>query len=178
MPCPDELTLDLWSADALEPTEAAAVATHVAACARCTAQQRQQQAASARLRAALDLDQDERAYLASLDLASRWRTRSTRAADSRLGWLALFGVVTAFVAWTLAAPLLDQALTVASLVGLGTVLLTTAVTVLLGASQAVIAFSLNPALGFTQPLLALLALALLFWPRARPAAHHLEGARS
>jgi hypothetical protein len=39
MPCPDELTLELWSADALPPAEASAVAVHVASCARCTAQQ-------------------------------------------------------------------------------------------------------------------------------------------
>jgi anti-sigma factor RsiW len=178
MPCPDELTLDLWSADALEPIEAAAVATHVAACAKCTEQQRQWQASDARLRTALDLDQDERAYLASLDLANIWRTRSVRATDWHLGWLALFGVVAAFVAWTLAAPLVDEVLLAASLVGLGNVLLTTVVGLLLSAGQAVIELSTNAALGLSQPLLALLALALLFWSRVRPAAHPLEGVRS
>jgi hypothetical protein len=131
-----------------------------------------------RLRAALDLDQDERAYLANLDLASTWRTRSAHAMDWHLGLLAVFGVLAAFVAWTLVAPLLDQVLGAASLVGLGTILLTTAVAALLGVGEAAIELSTSPALGLSQPLLVMLALALLLWSRVRPAAHHLEGVRS
>jgi anti-sigma factor RsiW len=181
MPCPDEVTLDLWSADALDPTKAAAVASHVAGCDSCTAQQRRSHAGTARLRAALDLDQDERAYLATLNLASRWRAQSNRTADRHLGWLALFAVIGAFLAWTLAAPLLGavgQLLGAASMVGVGTVVLTTVIAVLLGAAQAVIELSLNPALGLSQPLLAVLALALLIWPRVRPASHPIGGVQS
>ena len=37
MACPDELTLDLWLANALPSDEAALVATHVHTCATCAA---------------------------------------------------------------------------------------------------------------------------------------------
>ena len=37
MACPDELTLDLWLANALPADEAATVAGHVQTCATCTA---------------------------------------------------------------------------------------------------------------------------------------------
>ena len=178
MSCPDELTLDLWLADALPPAEASAVAAHVASCARCTAQQAQWHAAGARLRAALRLDEDERAYLASLELAATWRTRSASTAEAAWGWLALVGVLAAFLAWTVAAQPIGAAVAAALQVGLGTVLLTTALGLLLGVGQALIALATNPVLGLSQPLLILLALALLFWPRLKPAPHHPQGVRS
>ena len=176
MPCPDELTLELWAADALAPAEAASVAAHVATCATCTAQQAQSRADGARLRAALGLDEDERAFLASLELAAAWRTRSARATGAAWGWLALVSVVAGFCAWTLVAQPVGAALEAALRVGLGTVLLTTALGLLLGVGQALIDLSTNPVLGLSQPLLALLALALLFWPRRKPAAHYSQGA--
>jgi hypothetical protein len=141
--------------------------------------QAQADAASARLRDALRLDDEERAYLASLELATAWRNRSPhRAMQATWGWLALLGVVAAFVAWTLAADSFGAALAAASQVGLGTVLLTTALGLLLGLGEALIALATNPVLGLSQPLLALLALALLFWPRVKPAPHYPQGVRS
>jgi hypothetical protein len=130
------------------------------------------------LRAALELDEDEHAYLSSLNLAGAWRTQSESATDSTWGWVALFGVVSAFFAWTaLLQPFLLVVAT-ANLVGVGTVALTSAVGLLLDAGRALIDMSTNPALGLSQPLLALLALALLFWPRIKSAPTYLQGVRS
>jgi hypothetical protein len=178
MPCPDELTLDLWSAQALPGVEADVIAAHVASCARCTAQLARWQAAAPQLGAALQLDEDERAYLASLDLAASWRTRSASAGEVAWGWLALLGVIAAFVAWSVAGQPVGAALGVASQVGLSTVLLTTALSLLLGAGRLVVDIATNPALGLSQPLLAVLALALLFWPRIKSAPHYLQGVHS
>ena len=36
MPCPDELTLDLWLAEVLPVEEATTIAAHVAGCASCS----------------------------------------------------------------------------------------------------------------------------------------------
>jgi len=130
------------------------------------------------LSAALDLDGEERDFLASLDLASPWRTSAETAADSRWGWLALLGVVGAFIAWSVAAQPVGDALGLASLVGLGTILLTTSFGWMLAASQALIEVSTSPALGLSLPLLALLGLALLFWPRIKSAPQYLQGVRS
>jgi hypothetical protein len=124
------------------------------------------------LRAALALDEDERAYLSGLDLAGTWRRGAASTVDARWGWLALFAVVTAFGAWAVAAQFFGDVLSTANEVGLSTVLLTSAVGLLLGASQTVIEISTSPALGFSQPLLGLLALALLLWPK------YLQGVRS
>jgi hypothetical protein len=178
MSCPDELTLDLWSAHALTDEEASEVSAHVASCASCAALQARWQADSARLQAAFELDQDERAYLAGLDLATPWRTHSASTADTRWGWLALLGIVTAFVAWTLAAQPFSDLLGIATLVGLGTVLLTNALELLLGMGQSLIDISINPALGLAQPLLAVLALTVLFWPRIASAPRYFQGVRS
>jgi hypothetical protein len=178
MSCPDELTLDLWLADALPRDEAATMAAHVASCATCAAQQKRWHAASASIGAALALDQDERAYLASLDLAGTWRTRSAHSTDARWGWLALLGVVSAFIAWTVAAQPFGAVLGTANQVGLSTVLVTNAIGLFLGAVRSLIDVSTNPALGLSKPLLALLALALLFWPRLQAAPHYLQGVRS
>jgi hypothetical protein len=117
------------------------------------------------LRAALDLDAGERAYLAGLDLAATWRSRPATATDTVWGWLALFVVLAGFVAWTVAAEPLGDALSTAGKLGVSTVVLTTAVGLLLHAGQTLIDLSSKPALGLSQPLLAMLALALLFWPR-------------
>jgi hypothetical protein len=164
MACPDELTLDLWLADALPSDEAATVATHVHTCAACAAAEQAAHALGADLHAALALDAEELAYLAGLELASSWRT-SPPAAAQTWGWIALAGVVAAFAAWWVAAPIFDSVIATASQVGLGMVLLDAALGLVLSLGQALVEIIRNPALGLAQPLLALLALALLAWPR-------------
>lgn len=124
------------------------------------------------LQAALELDADERAYLAGLNLAGTWRARSAPAPDRTWGWLALFVVLGAFVAWTVAVQPVGQALSTLNMVGASTFLLTNAIGVLLQAVGAVIELSSNSALRTSQPLLGALALVLLVWPRlmsVRPA---------
>jgi hypothetical protein len=178
MSCPDELTLDLWLADALPSGEASAVAEHVASCETCAAQQQHWHTASNSLQSALALDQDERAYLASLDLAATWRTRAAETSGALWGWLALLGVIATFLAWSVAAQPSGVLLGTANQVGVGTVLITNALGLLLGASQAIITISVNPALGLSEPVLAALALGVLFWPRIKSAPHFLQGVRS
>lgn len=164
MACPDELTLDLWLADALPPDEAAAVATHVYICASCAAAERAAHALDAELHAALALDAEELGYLRDLELASTWRTSPAAAAVS-WGWIALAGVIAGFVAWLVAAPMFGWAVAVAAQVGVGTVLLSAAIGLVFNLGLALLELIRNPALGLSQPLLALLALALLAWPR-------------
>jgi hypothetical protein len=178
MSCPDELTLELWSAQALPAEELSAVSAHVAACAECRVRQERLQAIGDDLRVALELNPQEHAYLASLDLPAAWRTSPASAFEASWGWLALFGVLAAFAAWSLAAQPAGDLLDLANLVGLGTLLLTTSVGAVLSLGQWLIDVSTNPALGFSQPLLAVLALTLLFWPRIVSAPHFLQGVRS
>jgi hypothetical protein len=164
MACPDELTLDLWLADALPSDEAAAVATHVHTCASCGATTRAAHALDAELHTALALDAEELAYLRGLELASTWRTSPAAAALS-WAWIALAGVVAGFTAWLVAAPMFGLPLAAAAQVGVGTVLLHTALGLAFSYGEALLDLIRNPALGLSQPLLALLALALLVWPR-------------
>jgi hypothetical protein len=164
MACPDELTLDLWQADALPSDEAAAIANHVQTCVTCTAAAGATLALDAVLHASLALDADELAYLAELELASAWRTSPAAAALS-WGWFALAVVVAGFAAWVVAAPTFGSALAAAVQVGLGTVLLHAAIELAFSFGQALLDLIRNPVLGLSQPLLALLALALLVWPR-------------
>src|SRR5258706_10875506 len=104
MACPDELTLDLWLADALPPDEAAAIAAHVDTCLACAPALQQAHALDAELSAALGLDAEERAFLAGLELGSTWRARSATTTSLSWGWIALVGVVAGFAAWLAAAP--------------------------------------------------------------------------
>jgi hypothetical protein len=164
MACPDELTLDLWLADALPSDEAMTVATHVHTCAACAAATQTAHALDAELHAALALDADELAYMSGLEFASSWRT-SPGAAGVSWSWIALAGVVGGFVAWVVAAPLFGSAVAAAAQVGVGTVLLHTALGLAFSFGLALLDLIRNPALGLSQPLLALLALALLVWPR-------------
>jgi len=127
---------------------------------------------------ALDLDQDERAHLAGLDLPATWRARADAATDWHWGWLALFSVVATFVAWTLVAQPLGDLLEAASQAGLGALAMTTALGLAFGVSQSLIDLSTSQALGLTQPLLILLALALLLWPRIKSAPRDLKGVPS
>jgi hypothetical protein len=164
MACPDELTLDLWLAAALPSDEAAAVAAHVNTCATCAAATRAAHALDGELHAALVLDAEEVAYLRNLQLGSPWRASATTASLS-WGWIALAGVVAGFAAWLVAAPVVGSAVATAVQVGVGTVLLHTALEVAFSLGQALLDLIRNPALGLSQPLLALLAVALLVWPR-------------
>lgn len=164
MACPDELTLDLWLADALPSDEAAAVASHVHTCAVCAAAQQTARGLDGELHAALALDAQELQYLSGLALASAWRTSRAAPAFS-WGWIALVGVVAGFAAWLVAAPVVGSAVGAAAQVGVGTVLLNAALEVGFSLGQALLQVIRNPALGLSQPLLALFALALLVWPR-------------
>jgi len=164
MACPDELTLDLWLADALPSDEAAEIATHVHTCATCAAAQQTAQALDAELHAALALDAEEVAYLAAMELASSWRTSPAAAAVS-WGWIALAGVVAGFAAWLVAAPMFGSAAAAAAQVGVGTVVLNATLVFVFSLGEVLLDLIRNPALGFSQPVLALLAFALLIWPR-------------
>ena len=132
------------------------------------------------LRSALDLDQDERAYLASLNLPAVWRKQAQAAPDARWGWLALLVVVAAFAAWTLAGGFFGQVLDTANQVGLSTFVITSAIGLLFETGQAVLEAAMQPALSLSQPLLAVLALVLLFWPRIwmKSAPQTFQGAHS
>jgi anti-sigma factor RsiW len=162
MACPDELTLDLWLAGALPPGEAAAVASHARGCAACAAAERTAGALGTALHVALALDADERAYLSALDLGSHWR--ASPAAAPSWGWIALAGVVGGYVAWLVAATLVGPTVAAAARVVLGAAPLHLPLGLMLGLGQALLDLSRHPALGLSQPLLALLALALLAWP--------------
>src|SRR5438132_13552514 len=116
MDSPDELTLDLWLADALPSDEAAALAAHVRTCATCAAAEQGAQALDVKLHAALALDAEERAYLAGLELAAAWHTSPSTAALS-WGWIAPAAVVAGFVASLGAAPTIGPAVAVAYQVG-------------------------------------------------------------
>jgi anti-sigma factor RsiW len=163
MACPDELTLDLWLADVLPPDEAVAVASHVHTCATCATAQQASHALDAEFHAALALDADELAYVSGLELAETWRTRP--AVGLSWGWIALAGVVAGFAAWSVAAPMFGSAVAAAAQVGVGTVLLNAALVFVFSLGLALLDLVRNPALSLSQPLLALLALALLIWPR-------------
>jgi uncharacterized membrane protein (DUF485 family) len=163
MACPDELTLDLWLADALPAAEAASVAAHVDTCVTCAAAIYAARALDSQLHAALALDAEDLAYLARQELSSTWRSSSAQA--PLWAWIALFGVVAGCAAWFVAAPLFGSAVALGVQVGLGTVLISAALSLVLSVGQALFDLTRNPALGLSQPLLALLALALLIWPR-------------
>jgi anti-sigma factor RsiW len=163
MACPDELTLDLWLADALPSDEATTVAVHVYTCPTCAAAVQAVRVVKTEVHAALALDADELAYLAGLELASTWRTSPAAAALS-WGWIALAGVVAGFAAWFGAGQQFGSVIAAVARVGLGTLPLDVALGSAFSLGQALFALTRNPALGLSQPLLALLALALLFWP--------------
>jgi anti-sigma factor RsiW len=164
MACLDELTLDLWLADALPSDEAASVAAHVRTCAACASAMRAARAEQADIHAALALDAEERAYLRGLELASTWRS-SPAPASLAWGWIVLAGAIAGCVAWLVAASTVGSALDLALQVGLGTVVINAVLNLLFSTGQALFDVVRNPALGLSQPLLAMLALALLFWPR-------------
>jgi anti-sigma factor RsiW len=164
MACPDELTLDLWLADALSSEEAAVVARHVDACAACSVATQQAHTLGDELHAALALDADELEYLADLHVARKWRT-TFAPATPWWGWIAVVGVVAGFVAWLAVGTTFTQAFGFAIQVGVGSVLLNAALGFAFTIGQALLELIRNPMLGWSQPVLALFALALLVWPR-------------
>jgi anti-sigma factor RsiW len=164
MACPDELALDLWLAGALPPDEAAGIAAHARTCATCAAAEQRAHALGAELHSALALDVDELAYLQGVGLAARWRA-GPAAAALPWAWIALAGVVGGYVAWSVAASMFGSVALLAAQVVLGTAPLYLAVARAFDLGQALLDVIRHPALGFSQPLLALLALALLLWPR-------------
>jgi anti-sigma factor RsiW len=164
MTCPDELTLDLWLADALPADEAARIAAHVRTCAACAAAQQAARTLGAELGAALALDADELAFLTGIQLAAPWRAAPAPTTPS-WGWIALAFVVGGYAAWSAAASLFGPSAVAVAQVGLGTLPLHLALDFLFGLGQALVDLARHPALGLSQPLLALFALALLAWPR-------------
>ena len=142
MSSPDEPTLDQWLADALSAEDAAGVDLH----------------------AALALDSDELAYLADLQLADTWRSAAANTAPW-WGWLAVVGVVAGFIAWLVVGSTFNSVFGLALQVGLGTLAINTALGVTFAVGQAFLELVRNPVLGWSQPLLALCAVALLVWPR-------------
>ena len=163
MRCPDELTLDLWQADALPSEEAAAIAEHVRTCVTCAAVVQGARALGGELRAALALDADEMAYLSRLELASPWRAGPVAAPS--WGWIALVGVVGGYLAWLVGGPTFGPLAAEAARIGLGTLPLHIAIGFLFDLGQLFADLARHPALGLSGPVLALCALALLLWPR-------------
>src|SRR4051794_37868985 len=104
MACPDELTLDLWLANALSFEEAALVAAHVSACGACAAAVHVIQTFESELHTGLALDTAELAFLSGQELTRTWHPSAAGGTVS-WSWIALFGVVAAFAAWFVAAPL-------------------------------------------------------------------------
>jgi len=168
MACPDELSLDLWRAGALPAEEAAAVAAHTRGCQACQAAGAAAERLGVELAAALMLDAGERAYLSGLDLAAPWRAApaAPAAAAAAWGWIALAGTVAGYLAWSAASSALGPAAGEIALVGLGAAPLELALAPLVEGGWALLELSSQPALGLAEPLLALIAIALLAWPRA------------
>src|SRR5688572_22471054 len=123
------------------------------------------------LRAALALDDDERAYLTQLDLSAAWRPAPERVWTTRLAWLSLAVIVAAGAAWLFtaprAAPLAAQVVQLVSQFSASTVLVRLLLHSLWAAGESLLTLSSTPSLSFSMPLLALLGLALLAWPRSQ-----------
>src|SRR5438309_9214863 len=154
MACPDELTLDLWLADALPSAESAAVAAHVRTCAACAAAVHAMLAFDSELHTALALDAEERAYLVGHGLSWTWRS-SPATPTLSWGWIALVGVVAGVAAWFVAAPVFGAAVAAAIQVGLGTVLLSAVLSLVFSLGQVLFDLIRNPGRGLSQPALSL-----------------------
>ena len=165
MSCPDRLTLDLWLADALPAAEAARLADHLADCPTCESSVLATRGMDRALGAALALDAGELAYLDGLDLARRWRT----AASPSLWWywLVFLGALASFAIWSVAGPVTRPVLELVTRTGLGVVLARALIESLVRLGEAVFMLAVSPMLGYSLPLLALLGLVLLAWPRPR-----------
>lgn len=163
MSCPDDLTLELWLAAALPADETDRVADHLADCPTCAAIVRATRRTDEALGAALALDADELAYLDSLDLVRPWRTTARPVAWWY--WLVFLGALASFAAWSVAGPLARPALDLVTRTSLGVVLARGLLEGLARFGEALLVAAASPLLGYSLPLLALLGLALLAWPR-------------
>ena len=163
MPCPDDLTLDLWLADALPAAESARLTTHLTDCPSCQAAVEASRRADQALSAALALDAEELAYLEGLNLARQWRTAPQPAAWWH--WLLFLGTLVSFAAWSVAGPLARPALDLMVRTGLGVVLARGLLETLARLVEAVLVLAASPLLVYSLPLLAILGLILLAWPR-------------
>ena len=164
MPCPDRLRLDLWLADALPAAEAAGLADHLADCPTCQASILASRGIDRVLGAALALDAAELAYLESLNLARRWRAVPPAV---WWYWLIFLGALASFTIWSVAGPVARSVLELVTRTGLGVVLARGLIESLVRLGEAVFMLAVSPMLGYSLPLLALLGLILLAWPRPR-----------
>jgi hypothetical protein len=119
------------------------------------------------LRSALALDPDETALMASLALSTSWQ-RAATPWGKRVGWLGLTLVLAAAAAWVLVGPLVATLLEPIARLGIGAMLLRFALTVAWAAGESVLALAANPNLSLLLPILAVIGLALLAWPRWAP----------
>lgn len=163
MPCPDALDRELWLAGALPPDQMDRLADHVAGCPTCEAAVRDARRIDRALGAALALDAAELAYLDSLNLARRWRT----AAQPALWWhwLAFLTTLVTIAIWSLAGPVVLITRDIVLRTGLGVILGRALFVTLWQLNQALLALATSSLLAYSLPLLALLGLALLAWPR-------------
>ena len=164
MSCPDRLTLDLWLADVLPAAEAAGPADHLADCPTCEASIQASRGMDRALGAALALDAAELDCLEGLNLARRWR-----AAPPAVWWywLVFLGALASFAIWSVAGPVTRPVLELVTRTGLGVVLARALIESLVRLGEAVFMLAVSPMLGYSLPLLALLGLILLAWPRPR-----------
>lgn len=170
MSCPDDLTLELWQAEALPPTNAYWLAPHLLACADCAARLDLLGREAAALEQGLALDSGELAFLAELDLARRWQPARAPTMTIWLGWLALVGTLATTLLWTLAEPALSPGLELANRAGLAMVLLQSGLRLAGAAGASLLSLATSPLLTYAQPALVLAALLLLFLaPRPAPA---------
>jgi hypothetical protein len=119
------------------------------------------------LRSALALDADELALMGSLALSTAWQ-RAATPWGKRVGWLSLTLVLAAAAAWVLVGPLVATLLEPIARLGVGAMLLRFALTVAWAATDSVLTLAANPALSLSLPILAVIGLALLAWPRWAP----------
>lgn len=163
MPCPDELALALWLAEALPAAEAAGLLEHLAHCPTCEASVLAIRSADQALSAALALDANELAYLECLNLVGPWRAAARPTAWWY--WLVFLGSLASFAIWSMAGPLARPALDLVTRTSLGVVLARGLLETLARLVEAVRVLAASPLLGYSLPLLAVLGLILLAWPR-------------
>jgi hypothetical protein len=125
---------------------------------------RDEGAFEADLRTALALTTDEHAYLAGLDLAAAWRTAPADLAR-RVTWLSATFIAAVSGTWLLTLPLLGSFLELPNRFGASIVLLRLLLNVLWTGVETLLVLAASPALGLALPILALLGLAVLAWPR-------------
>ena len=162
MPCPDDLTRDLWLVGALPSDKAVRLTDHVAECPTCGASARATRQVDQALVTALALDAAELAYLGGLNLTRRWQA----AALPILwwSWLAFLATLATFAIWSFAGPVAQAALEILLRTGLGVILGRTLLATLSQVDHTLLALAASPLIAYSLPLLALLGLVLFAWP--------------